>query len=108
MIEINSIDNISKCLIKTAKIKTYLNILKIYLENEIPFNIIGLSGTGIRYISQNRNSNFECKNNIFSFLFDKRLLLQNAINDLPGYDLITIKCSSQLTASYVLYILKQV
>lgn len=36
------------------------------------------------------------------------LLMKKAVNDLTGYELITIKCSSQLTAAYVLYILKQV
>lgn len=47
-VEIDSIENIANCLIKTSKIKTYLNILKIYLECCIPFNIIGPSGSGIR------------------------------------------------------------
>lgn len=36
------------------------------------------------------------------------LLLRNVVNDISGYDLVTINCSSQLTASYVLYKLKQV
>lgn len=37
-----------------------------------------------------------------------RLLLKSAVSELVGHELITIKCSSQLTAAYVLYILKQV
>lgn len=49
MVEIDSIDNIANFLIKTTKIKTYLNILKIYFEESIPFNIIGPSGSGTRY-----------------------------------------------------------
>lgn len=48
MVEIDSIDNIVNYLIKTTKIKTYLNILKLYLEQCIPFNIIGPSGSGTR------------------------------------------------------------
>lgn len=51
MVEIESIDNIANYLIKTTKIKTYLNILKIYLEAGIPFNIIGPSGSGTRYFT---------------------------------------------------------
>lgn len=48
LVEIESIENISNYLIKTTKIKTYLNILKIYLEENVPFNIIGPSGSGTR------------------------------------------------------------
>lgn len=48
LIEVQTIDNIASCLIKTTKIKTYLNILKIYLEQCMSFNIIGQSGSGIR------------------------------------------------------------
>lgn len=49
MVQIDSIENIANFLIKTTKIKTYLSILKIYLEESIPFNIIGPSGSGTRY-----------------------------------------------------------
>lgn len=49
IVEIDSIENIANFLIKTTKIKTYLNILKIYLEASVPFNIIGPSGSGTRY-----------------------------------------------------------
>lgn len=84
IIQINSNDNIANLLIQTTKIKTYLSILRIYLEESIAFNIIGASGSGTS------------------------LLLKNAITNLDGYELVTINCSSQLTASYVLYMLKQV
>lgn len=49
VVEIDSIENIASVLIKTTKIKTYLSILKIYLEEAIPFNVIGPSGSGTRY-----------------------------------------------------------
>lgn len=48
IIEIDSFDNIANRLIKTVKIKTYLNILRHYLLQEIPFTIIGPSGSGTR------------------------------------------------------------
>lgn len=47
-VKIDSIENIADFLIKTTKIKTYLNVLKIYLELNIPFIIIGPSGSGTR------------------------------------------------------------
>lgn len=50
MVEIDSIENIASFLVRTTKIKTYLNILKHYLKEAIPFNIIGPSGSGTRYI----------------------------------------------------------
>lgn len=50
MVQIDSIDNISNFLIKTTKIKTYLSILKCYLDEGIPFNIIGPSGSGTRFV----------------------------------------------------------
>lgn len=49
-IDTHTIDSMAECLIKTTKIKTYLDILKIYLDNGIPFNIISSPGSGIRYI----------------------------------------------------------
>lgn len=50
-IDAQTIDSIAECLIKTTKIKTYLDILKIYLDHGIPFNIISSPGSGIRYVS---------------------------------------------------------
>lgn len=49
IVEIDSIENIASILIKTTKIKTYLSIVKNYLKEGIPFNIIGPSGSGTRY-----------------------------------------------------------
>lgn len=36
------------------------------------------------------------------------LLLETVTSDLSGYDLVTINCSTQLTADFVIYTLKQV
>lgn len=47
-IDTHTTDNIAACLIKTTKIKTYLDILSIYLDKGIPFNIIGSPGSGVR------------------------------------------------------------
>lgn len=49
IVEIETVDNVANRLIKTMKIKTYLNILKIYLEEGIPFTMIGPSGSGTRF-----------------------------------------------------------
>lgn len=84
IIDTDSIDNIATRLIKTAKIKSYLNVLKVFLEQNVPFLMIGPSGAGTS------------------------LLLQGVVSEMSGCDLITINCSSQLTTSYVLYMLKQV
>lgn len=70
-------------LILTAKMKTYSNVLNTLLERSIPFIMIGPSGSG------------------------KSLLLQNVVSELSAHEFVTIKCSAQLTAKYVLYILKQ-
>lgn len=70
-------------LILTAKMKTYSNVLNVLLDHSIPFIMIGPSGSG------------------------KSLLLQNVVGDMSAHELVTIKCSAQLTAKYVLYILKQ-
>lgn len=48
--EVDSLDNIANRLIKTVKIKTYLNVLRTYLLQEIPFTMIGPSGSGTRYV----------------------------------------------------------
>lgn len=71
-------------LIQTAKMKTYANVLSSLLEHSIPFIMVGPSGSG------------------------KSLSLQNIVGDLSAHELVTIKCSAQLTARYVLYVLKQV
>lgn len=46
--ENTSLDNISSNLVKTVKVKTYLEVLKTFLERNIPFSIIGPSGSGTR------------------------------------------------------------
>lgn len=50
IVEIDALDNIANRLIKTVKIKTYLNILRTYLLHEIPFTMIGPSGSGTRCV----------------------------------------------------------
>lgn len=107
IVEIDSLDNIANRLIKTIKIKTYLNILRTYLLQEIPFRIVGPSGSGTRcvHIHLSRGKNKKQKF-IFSFLIS--LLVNNVVSDLAGYELVTINCSSQLTTSYVLHQIKQV
>lgn len=47
-IDTQNTDNIADSLIKTTKIKTYLDILSVYLGKGIPFNIIGSPGSGVR------------------------------------------------------------
>lgn len=84
IIDNESAENVANRLIKTAKIKSYLNVLKQLLEQNVAFLMIGPSGAGTS------------------------LLLQGVVNEMSGYDLITVNCSSQLTTSYVLYMLKQV
>lgn len=43
-----SLENISSNLVKTVKIRTYLSILRAFLEKEVPFSLIGPSGSGTR------------------------------------------------------------
>lgn len=61
-----------------------MNALKVYIEQNVTFLMIGPSGSGTS------------------------LLLQGVITDIQGCELITINCSSQLTTSHVLYMIKQV
>lgn len=48
IVEIDALDNVANRLIKTVKIKTYLSILRTYLLQEVPFTMIGPSGSGTR------------------------------------------------------------
>lgn len=70
-------------LILTAKMKTYSNVLNTLLDQSVPFIMIGPSGSG------------------------KTLLLQNVVAEMSAHEFVMIKCSAQLTAKYVLYMLKQ-
>ncbi|KAH8278084.1 hypothetical protein KR026_009737 [Drosophila bipectinata] len=73
-------------LVVTAYVKSYLEILETLLSaqgNRLPpFMLIGPSGAG------------------------KTLLLQRAVMENSGYQLITINCSTQLTPSYILHALR--
>ncbi|KAH8413035.1 hypothetical protein KR009_007595, partial [Drosophila setifemur] len=73
-------------LIVTAYVKSYLEILETLLRtqgNRIPpIMLIGPSGAG------------------------KTLLLQKAVMENSGYQLVTINCSAQLTPSYILHSLR--
>ncbi|XP_067623203.1 cytoplasmic dynein 2 heavy chain 1-like [Eurosta solidaginis] len=72
-------------LIQTASVKSYLSILHTYLSaaSNTPFLIVGPTGSA------------------------KTLLLQHAVQEYAGYDLIIINCSTQLTPTYILHCLKQ-
>lgn len=73
-------------LVVTAYVKSYLEILETLLSaqgNRLPpFMLIGPSGAG------------------------KTLLLQRAVMENSGYQLVTINCSTQLTPSYILHTLR--
>lgn len=73
-------------LIQTAAVKSYLSTLRTYLSApaNTPFLIVGPTGAA------------------------KTLLLQQAVQEYAGYDLIVINCSMQLTPTYILHCLKQV
>lgn len=73
-------------LIQTAAVKSYLSTLRTYLSAPVntPFLIVGPTGAA------------------------KTLLLQQAVQEYAGYDLIVINCSMQLIPAYVLHCLKQV
>lgn len=47
-IENSSLENIASNLVRTIKVKTYLEVLKTFLEKDIPFSLIGPSGSGTR------------------------------------------------------------
>ncbi|XP_028896482.2 cytoplasmic dynein 2 heavy chain 1 [Zeugodacus cucurbitae] len=72
-------------LIQTAAVKSYLSTLRSYLSAaaSTPFLIVGPTGAA------------------------KTLLLQQAVQEYAGYDLIVINCSMQLTPAYILHCLKQ-
>lgn len=84
--QLNDSNNDINSIILTGQIRFYLDMLRKFLTNtnNIPFIIIGPSGSG------------------------KTLLIQSIISELSGYQLITLKCSSQLTPNYIIYFLKQV
>lgn len=73
-------------LIETASVKMYLNQLKGFLEAPYttPFLIVGPAGAA------------------------KTLLIQQAVQDISGYELLTINCSTQLTPAYIIHCLRQV
>lgn len=73
-------------LIETASIKMYLQQLKGFLEAPCttPFLIVGPAGAA------------------------KTLLIEQAVQEMSGYELVTINCSTQLTPAYIIHCLKQV
>lgn len=73
-------------LIETASVKMYLQQLYGFLEapTNTPFIIVGPAGVA------------------------KTLLIEHAVHELSGYELITINCTTQLTPAYVIHCLKQV
>lgn len=73
----------SQQLLHTAQIKVYLDVIKMFLENLTPFIICGPSAAA------------------------KSLLIEEAVKEFSGYQLVDIHCSMQLTPSYILHILKQ-
>ncbi|XP_055916348.1 cytoplasmic dynein 2 heavy chain 1 [Eupeodes corollae] len=72
-------------LIRTDRVKSYLEVLRVFLEAPCSksFLIAGPSGCG------------------------KTLLIQEAISEHSGYELNVINCSKQLTPAYILHTLKQ-
>lgn len=79
-------DNSQSQLIRTDRVKSYLEVLRVFLEAPCSksFLIAGPSGCG------------------------KTLLIQEAITEHSGYELHVINCSKQLTPAYILHTLKQV
>uniref|UniRef100_A0A1B0DN78 Dynein heavy chain, cytoplasmic n=1 Tax=Phlebotomus papatasi TaxID=29031 RepID=A0A1B0DN78_PHLPP len=74
-----------KSLIKTPIAKANMDVLRNFLKGDsrAPFLIVGPAGCG------------------------KTLLLETTVMEFPGYQLVTINCSAQLSVSYILYVLKQ-
>ncbi|XP_055390537.1 cytoplasmic dynein 2 heavy chain 1 [Condylostylus longicornis] len=70
-------------LIQTSQTKLYLSAIRRFLTTFTPFLMVGSSGSG------------------------KTLLIQHAVAEMSGFQLVIINCSKQLTPSYVLHILKQ-
>lgn len=73
-------------LLQTAAVKMYLDQLRGFLEAPAttPFLLVGPAGAA------------------------KTLLIEQAVLDMSGYDLVTINCSTQLTPSYIIHVIKQV
>lgn len=74
-------------LVQTAAVKMYLEQLKGFLASPCQaatFLLVGPAGAA------------------------KTLLLQEAVSQFSGYDLITINCSTQLTPSHIIHSLRQV
>lgn len=73
-------------LVKTAIVRRNLAMIDDFLncEESTPFLLLGPSGTA------------------------KTLLLQQAVLDHPGYTLLTINCSKQITPTYLMAALKKV
>lgn len=102
---IQSADHSTDSLIKTAQIKIYADILKEFIKrNNMPFLMIGPPGSGKRYHSIIIEAIF-CFIKLF---LDFSLLLQNVVAEFSGYQFIVINCSAQLSANFILYVLKQV
>lgn len=83
--ETDEINGSESSLVRTPPVKVNFEVLINFLklEEKSPFLIYGPNGSG------------------------KTLLLENVVAEFSGYQLVTIKCSSQLTSSYILYILRQ-
>lgn len=73
-------------LLQTPAVKMYLDQLRIFLEApaNTPFLIVGPAGAA------------------------KTLLIEQAVMDMSGYELVTINCSNQLTPAYIIHSIKQV
>uniref|UniRef100_A0A1I8MV06 Dynein heavy chain, cytoplasmic n=1 Tax=Musca domestica TaxID=7370 RepID=A0A1I8MV06_MUSDO len=72
-------------LVPTAAVKMYLDQLKGFLQapDALPFLIVGPPGSA------------------------KTLLIEHAVDDMSGYDLVIINCSTQLTPAYIIHCIKQ-
>lgn len=77
--------SINTLLHKTASVKSTCDLLRNILKNTdcSPFLICGPNGNG------------------------KSLLINSIVSEFTGYQLVTVKCSAQISANQVLYILKQ-
>lgn len=84
--ESNYFDNYKASLLKTATMKSYGDLLRSYLKHteSPPFLIVGKSGSG------------------------KSLLVDSAVAEFSGYQLVTINCSAQLNTDQILYTIEQV
>lgn len=81
--ETDSSPQLNESLLRTAQIKTYLDTVRMFLENDVAFLVCGPSAAA------------------------KSMLIEEVVKDFSGFELVNIHCSTQLTPSYILHILKQ-